>query len=128
MLLFVRLVPTVVDIVLWSMKVTAVSLLLLTGGPHRSGSITAPAEEKFGHASSAPAWKVRVLLGLFSLRVPVMLGTGELQRPSFPKKGKVGHFALGPLHTSLHHPLSLTSLEAWGLLQTESCVPPELLC
>lgn len=104
MLLSVRLVPTVVDIVLWSMKVTAVLFLLLTEGPHRSGSITAPAEEKFGHASSA------------------------LQRPSFPKKGKVGHFALGPLHTSLHHPLSLTSLEAWGLLQTESCVPPELVC
>lgn len=35
----------------WSaLVVTAVSLLLLTEGPHRSGSITAPAEEKFGHA------------------------------------------------------------------------------
>ena len=104
------------------------SLLLLTEGPHRSGSITAPAEEKFGHASSAPAWKIRVLLGLFLLRVPVMLGTGEPQRPSFPKKGKVGHSALGPSHTSLHYPLSLTSLEAWELLQTENCVPPELIC
>ena len=110
------------------MKVTAVSLLLLTEGPHRSGSITAPAEEKFGHASSAPAWKVRVLLGLFPLHVPIMLGTGEPQSTSLPKKGKVGHFALGPLRTSLHYSLSLTSLEAWGLLQTESCVPPKFIC
>ena len=101
----------------WSIKVTAVSLLLLTEGPHSSGSFTAPAREKFGRASSGSSLGSQgpeAVLGLFPLRVPVIVGTREPQRPSIPRKGKVGLFAPGPSPMPFWVPLTIPS--SWPLL------------